>query len=57
MPVYVYQCPCGHTAELTHSIYDEQSPLCPECDGCTMIRKPSVGGVAFVGNGWGKDNV
>jgi len=54
MPSYIYQCACGYRVEVLHGMLEE--PLI-ECKHCLIVmeRKPQVGGVSFVGSGWGKD--
>ncbi len=54
MPVYTYKCSCGHTEDVLHSINAVVAIVCPECTK-DMERKPSLGGVAFTGGGWGRD--
>jgi len=55
MPVYIYKCPCGHIEQVVHGITSNPVVKCGECVDCVMSRVPAVGGVAFVGEGWGKD--
>ena len=56
MPVYVYQCPCGHLLEVSHGMSEEPTVTCPECVDCVMVRRPAVAAVTFTGTGWGKDS-
>ena len=50
-PAYVYLCGCGALATISHSIGDDPVMRCLEC-GDVMVRKPALGGVAFIGDGW-----
>lgn len=54
MPTYIYSCDCGLTREVLHSMTSEVHIVCPDCMA-EMTRRPSVGGVKFKGDGWGKD--
>lgn len=51
MPVYLYRCACGHQEDVLHSITASVAIMCPVCIE-EMARVPSVGGVAFKGDGW-----
>jgi len=33
MPIYDYQCPCGHKFESFHQRIDKEPEKCPECGG------------------------
>lgn len=54
MPVYIYQCECGESTEVLHSMTATVRIVCDECLK-EMTRRPSVAGVSFKGAGWGKD--
>lgn len=52
MPSYLYGCPeCGNNLEVIHRMLENPVVLCKNCS-CTMVRKPQVGAVQFVGGGF-----
>lgn len=55
MPVYEYECECGHIFEETHSIKEDSSTSkCPKCS--KKARKvPSLVDFHLKGGGWAKD--
>jgi len=55
MPFYVYSCSdCKQTRAIQHGIESDVKVGCDHC-GNEMIKKPSLGGVSFRGDGWGSD--
>lgn len=55
-PTYDYQCDtCGAQQPVTCSIHEQaQAPMCAGCEQ-TMRRTYSTPGVAFRGQGWGRN--
>ena len=51
MPTYSYECLCGHTNDVQHSIHEDPKIECNKCGG-GMSRKPAVAAVAFRGSGF-----
>ena len=55
MPTYAYECAtCKESVVITRSITElETKPACTICNQL-MVRDYRINGVAFKGNGWGK---
>lgn len=51
MPNYVYECSCGQTLEITHSIHDDPDIECNNCDSM-MYRVMQGAHVSFKGAGF-----
>jgi putative FmdB family regulatory protein len=51
MPTYTYECLCGQTNDVQHSIHEDPKIECNHCGG-GMSRKPAVAAVAFRGSGF-----
>ena len=51
MPTYVYECPCGQTYDVQHSIHEEPEIECQKCGG-EMSRIPQRTSVTFSSPGF-----
>lgn len=51
MPTYRYECACGKSKEISHSIHEEPELECDNCQGA-MVRVPQAPSVSFRGSGF-----
>jgi len=53
MPIYQFECECGHTADAFFGMIEEKIVRCENCKTRLMKRKYTLGGTIFKGTGWG----
>ena len=53
MPIYQFECECGHTADAFFGMIEEKIVRCEGCKTRLMKRKYTLGGTIFKGEGWG----
>jgi len=51
MPLYYYECVCGHYMNVSHSITEDPELKCTDC-GEMMKRKFSAPAISFKGKGF-----
>ena len=51
MPEYIYRCENKHEQGVTHSIRDNPTITCPQCQS-PMLRKPQTVSSQFIGSGF-----
>jgi putative FmdB family regulatory protein len=52
MPIYEYECECGHKFELLQKLNEKPPSKCPECGTPQVKRVISAPSLKFVGTGW-----
>jgi len=51
VPSYLYECVCGQSYDVTHSIHDDPKITCDNCRG-GMVRRPQSSLLKFNGSGF-----
>jgi putative FmdB family regulatory protein len=57
MPIYDYTChTCATVVTISHGAYDDSKQVCETC-GDQLFKKFGLGGIQFMGDGWGHQSV